>query len=93
MEFRWPSTGTQKMPQVMAIHQKPCGHFQGALYAQDWLAFAMGWIWLAHNLYLSVFLNGIEEFPAYSLKAIMVDKFERRAMLIFLDTRDTLSSE
>jgi len=60
--------------------------------ATDWLAFAMGWIWLAFNLYLSVFLNGIAEFPAYSLKAIMVDKFER-AMLIFLDTRDTLSSE
>lgn len=60
--------------------------------ATDWLAFAMGWIWLAFNLYLSVFLNGIAEFPAYSLKAIMVDKFER-AMLIFLDTRDMLSSE
>eukprot|EP00253_Pinus_taeda_P027367 PITA_27367 len=61
---------------------------------------AMAWIWLAcamvyyglnlnvgnlgTNLYLSVFLNGIAELPAYSLTAIMVDKFERRAMLIFL---------
>lgn len=61
---------------------------------------AMAWIWLAcsmvyyglnlnvgnlgTNLYVSVFLNGIAELPAYSLTAMMVDKFERRAMLIFL---------
>ena len=42
---------------------------------------------LVTNLYLSVFLNGIAELPTYFLKAIIVDKFEMRAMLIFLKNR------
>ena len=42
---------------------------------------------LVTNLYLSVFFNRIAELPAYSLKAIMVHKFERRAMLIILKNR------
>eukprot|EP01018_Ginkgo_biloba_P011218 Gb_22848 [translate_table: standard] len=37
---------------------------------------------LSTNLYISVFLNGVAEMPAFAITAVLLGKFGRRAMLV-----------
>jgi len=74
---------------LVDVFRSPVTRTRMVLMAFIWLASGVGYyglslnvVNLSTNLYLSVFLNGIAEMPAFALTAALLDKFGRRAMLI-----------
>lgn len=74
---------------LVDVFHSPVTRTRMVLMAFIWLACGVGYYGLSLNvvnlstsLYLSVFLNGIAEMPAFALTAVMLEKFGRRAMLV-----------
>jgi OCT family organic cation transporter-like MFS transporter 4/5 len=84
---------------LVDVFRSPVTRTRMVLMAFIWLACGVGYyglslnvVNLSTNLYLSVFLNGIAEMPAFALTALMLEKFGRRAMLVSMMLLSGVSS-